>query len=129
MDPTLVVAAILRSPDGRVLVCRRAEHVPLAGKWEFPGGKVHQGESIFDAVLRELKEELGLHPFLERELGRVPFVVGAKYYRLVGILGSCDTQPVQLTAHCEYKWLSVDDIEQLDLAPADRPLLQALKTI
>lgn len=128
MEPILVAAAILKSTDGRILVCRRAGHVPLPGKWEFPGGKVDLNESIFDALHRELREELGLSAILDKELGRVPFSVGMKNYVLVGVLGRTDSHPASLIAHCEYRWLTLEEIRQLDLAPADRPLIESFES-
>src|SRR5262249_13266026 len=56
----LVAAVALVDADGRVLIARRPERRPMAGLWEFPGGKVHQGETPERALIRELKEELGI---------------------------------------------------------------------
>ncbi len=58
----LVVAVALLDPDGRVLITRRPEGKPMAGLWEFPGGKVEPGETPERAALRELWEELGVEP-------------------------------------------------------------------
>ena len=60
MKVILVSAVALIDPDGRVLVAQRPEGKSLAGLWEFPGGKVEQGESPETALIRELKEELGI---------------------------------------------------------------------
>lgn len=127
MEPILVAAAILKSTDGRILVCRRADHVPLPKKWEFPGGKVQPDESIFEALHRELREELGLSVILDKELGRVPFTSGMVNYVLVGILGRADNYPDRLSAHSEYGRFTTEEIRKLDLAPADRPLLELLE--
>jgi 8-oxo-dGTP diphosphatase len=56
----LVAACALVDPDGRVLLTRRPEGKPMAGLWEFPGGKVHDGETPEAALIRELAEELGI---------------------------------------------------------------------
>src|ERR687883_1346013 len=59
--PILLVAAVaLIDPDGRVLLAQRPPGKPMAGLWEFPGGKVHAGETPEAALIRELKEELGI---------------------------------------------------------------------
>ncbi|MET0249216.1 MAG: (deoxy)nucleoside triphosphate pyrophosphohydrolase [Sphingobium sp.] len=59
-SPLLVVAAALIDADGRVLLQRRPEGRPMAGLWEFPGGKVEPGETPEQALIRELHEELGV---------------------------------------------------------------------
>src|SRR6185437_4376089 len=56
----LVTAAALIDADGRVLLAQRPEGKPMAGLWEFPGGKVHDGETPERALIRELDEELGI---------------------------------------------------------------------
>ncbi len=56
----LVAAAALVDEDGRVLVARRPEGKPMAGLWEFPGGKLNEGETPEAALIRELREELGV---------------------------------------------------------------------
>ena len=60
MKTLLVVAVALVDPDGRVLLAQRPEGKALAGLWEFPGGKVDPGERPEQALIRELKEELGI---------------------------------------------------------------------
>lgn len=59
-EPIDVAVGILMQPNGDVLVGQRPEGKPYAGYWEFPGGKVEAGESIFAALQREFKEELGI---------------------------------------------------------------------
>ncbi|WP_410219445.1 (deoxy)nucleoside triphosphate pyrophosphohydrolase [Paracoccus sp. (in: a-proteobacteria)] len=60
MRTVLVSAVALIDPDGRVLLARRPEGKPMAGLWEFPGGKVEPGETPEAALIRELQEELGI---------------------------------------------------------------------
>ena len=60
MDVVTVAVGILIDPQGRVLITRRAPQSHQGGLWEFPGGKVEPGETIVDALARELKEELGV---------------------------------------------------------------------
>ncbi len=60
MKLVLVAAVVLVDPDGRVLLAQRPEGRAMAGLWEFPGGKVEAGETPESALIRELKEELGI---------------------------------------------------------------------
>ncbi|HOZ25570.1 MAG TPA: NUDIX domain-containing protein, partial [Thermomonas sp.] len=67
-----VVAGVLRNTHGHVLLARRTEGRDLAGLWEFPGGKVEAGESPEVALVRELREELGIEATVGASLIRVP---------------------------------------------------------
>ncbi len=69
--PVTVAAALICDEDGRILLARRPHGGPLAGKWEFPGGKVEPGESPEAALERECREELGC----EVEVGRIYHVL------------------------------------------------------
>ncbi|MBI5442276.1 MAG: (deoxy)nucleoside triphosphate pyrophosphohydrolase [Deltaproteobacteria bacterium] len=69
--PLLVVAAVLRREDGRILLARRYPKGPHGGLWEFPGGKVEPGETPGEALAREIREELGVEISVGRELTRV----------------------------------------------------------
>jgi 8-oxo-dGTP diphosphatase len=68
-----VVAAGILERDGRILICRRRQDQPHAGKWEFPGGKVEAGESPEQALVRELGEELGILARGAEEISRYEF--------------------------------------------------------
>lgn len=115
-DRTPVVAAVVRRDD-RYLVCRRPAHKRHGGLWEFPGGKIRDGESRSQAVHRELAEELGLEaldvgPLLfSAEDHGAPFVIEFVETRASGV-------PV-LYEHSEAGWFDVAELGQLALAPAD----------
>ena len=63
-----VAAAVIRGVDGRILLARRPEDKHQGGLWEFPGGKVEEGETVHAALARELQEELGICPQAARQL-------------------------------------------------------------
>ena len=65
-----VVAAVILQ-DGKVLVCQRTRHQTMPLKWEFPGGKIEEGEQPRDALRRELEEELGIHATIGEEVSRL----------------------------------------------------------
>jgi 8-oxo-dGTP diphosphatase len=123
-----VVAAVIRS-DGQTLACRRAAHKNLAGKWEFPGGKVEAGETDEAALAREIKEELGANVVVE-ELVETTFsnanglnIVMASYRcRLI------DERPTQSSDHDLLLWLAVDELQTLDWAELDIPVVQKLRS-
>ena len=114
--PIPVVAAVVRR-DGRYLVGRRPAHKRHGGLWEFPGGKVHAGESMLDAARRELAEELSVSTngigrtlFSSRD-GDAPFLI---HFVEVEI----DGEPIP-SEHSEVAWLTLSELERLALAPAD----------
>jgi 8-oxo-dGTP diphosphatase len=65
-----VVAAVIEK-DAKILVCQRTRHQTMPLKWEFPGGKIEEGEQPRDALRRELEEELGIHATIGDEIARV----------------------------------------------------------
>ena len=123
-----VVAGVVME-EGRVMVTRRGPHVRLAGLWEFPGGKVEDGEDDHTALARELWEELQIRVEVGECVGenihteeRGPFCLVA--YRATIMEG----RPV-LSDHDEIAWITPDKLSQLDWAPADIPLLAKIKTV
>ncbi|MEP3782859.1 MAG: (deoxy)nucleoside triphosphate pyrophosphohydrolase [Parasphingorhabdus sp.] len=123
-----VVAAALVDQNKNILVQQRPEGKPMAGLWEFPGGKVEAVETPEDALARELKEELGLVVDTQA-LSPVAFAsepLGSKHLLL--LLYTCHEwtgQPVNLEATA-MQWLPVEELRHLDMPPADQPLVQQL---
>ena len=125
----LVAAMALVDADGRVLLARRPEGKTMAGLWEFPGGKVLPGETPEAALIRELKEELGLDI---TESCLAPFTFASHRYEdfhLLMPLFLCrvwDGTPVALEGQ-ELKWLRPGEMKNLAMPPADAPLVAMLR--
>lgn len=122
-----MVAAVLRDREGRVLIAERPAGKPLAGFWEFPGGKLEPGEPAFDALQRELHEELGIrvrHAYrLQRFAHRYPErEVELDVWRVTAWEGTPASQEGQ---HLE--WVSPEAMQDWQLLPADEPIVAALK--
>ena len=128
--PIVLVAAIgLIDPDNRVLLARRPEGKPLAGLWEFPGGKVHQGETPERALIRELKEELGIDV---TEACLAPFAFashGYENFHLLMPLYLCRRWQGTVTAMegQALAWVRPQRLADYAMPPADKPLVALLR--
>jgi len=117
-----VVAAVIQR-SGRVLVAQRSSG-HLAGKWEFPGGKVKESESLEEALAREIQEEFGTLISVEKRLGEVPFRVGEKEFLLIAFYARHVSGNYVIREHKSIRWLRPSRLLDLDLSPADIPIAQ-----
>ncbi len=128
--PVLLVSAVaLIDVDGRVLLARRPEGKSMAGLWEFPGGKVRGGETPEDALIRELKEEIGIDV---TESCLAPFTFASHAYddfHLLMPLYLCRIWEGVVTARegQELAWRRPADMADLPMPPADKPLVAMLR--
>lgn len=122
-----VVAAVLRDAQGRVLVAERPAGKPLAGLWEFPGGKLEPGEPPFDALRRELHEELGIHVQRAHRLLRYSHRYPERHVRLDVWRVSRYTGTVAAREGQALAWVIPGDMGGRTLLPADGPIVAALR--
>lgn len=127
MKPTIrVVAAALFDSLGRVLIAQRPPGKPMAGRWEFPGGKIHSGESEHAALERELREELGVDVIRAERLLELRHEYAERHVELcMWLVGEYRGMPAPLDGQA-LKWVMPADLAQEDLLEADRPIVQAL---
>ncbi|MBL0886694.1 (deoxy)nucleoside triphosphate pyrophosphohydrolase [Myceligenerans indicum] len=132
--PILVVAAALvddLDQPARMLAARRTRPEALAGRWEFPGGKVDQGETPVSALHRELREELGVTAELGREVpgpdddGSWPLT--ERYRMRLWIARITEGHPEPLEDHDELRWLSSAELHDVDWIEGDLPIVTALR--
>lgn len=123
-----VVAGLIQDGRGRLLACRRPENKHLAGKWEFPGGKIEPGESPAEALVRELREELEITVAPGEGLTPVVHDYGRGPIRLIPMLCRIETGIPHPHEHSEIRWCTLEELRQLDLAAADLPILQEWAT-
>ena len=127
--PIVIVAACaLLNREGAVLIAKRPAGRPLAGLWEFPGGKVEAGEKPEDALIRELREELGIE-IAAGDLTPLTFASHAypDFYLLMPVY-LCRHWRRDVTAHegQELQWVRPDALYLYDMPPADERLKSAL---
>ena len=123
----VAVAVIYNSERNSVLLSLRQKGKHQAGKWEFPGGKVDEGEVVTDALSRELDEELGIAIQSYQSLVEVrhdypEFKVFLDVWEVTAFAGTPDGKEGQ-----EVRWFAVNEIEALDFPDANRPILDALQ--
>lgn len=122
-----VAAAVIAGADGRVLISRRPDHVHQGGLWEFPGGKVEAGESVPQALARELDEELGIRPTASRPQLRIHHDYGDKrvlldVWRVTAWQGTPHGREGQPLA-----WVLPADLPGYRFPAANRPIVTAAR--
>ena len=131
LPTVLVVAVALIDVDGRVLIAKRPEGKTLAGLWEFPGGKVEPGERPEAALIRELREELGIEV---SESCLAPFVFASHAYdsfHLLMPLYLCRrwNGVVAAREHAALAWVRPNQLSDYPMPPADEPLVAWLRDL
>jgi len=130
--PIVLVAAVaLVDIDGRVLIARRPEGKPLAGLWEFPGGKLHGGETPEAALIRELREELGIDT---KASCLAPIAFASHPYddfHLLMPLYVCRVWKGTIAARegQELAWVRPARLADYPMPPADTPLIPLLRDL
>lgn len=132
MDVVHVAVAVLTVKgkfEKKVLIAKRPDHVHKGGLWEFPGGKVEEGEAVLEALSRELKEELAIsvldaEPFLEVRHDYPEKSVLLDVWEVTRFSGCAvgnEGQPVV--------WISVDQLNDYKFPEANRPILDELQKL
>lgn len=127
----LVAACALIDPDGRVLIAKRPAGKAMAGLWEFPGGKIEEGERPEQSLIRELKEELAIEV---KEECLAPFTFASHQYEAFALL-----MPLyvcrrwvgtpEALEHQEIKWVRPKELTNYAMPAADRPLISMLRDL
>ena len=127
--PVPVVAAVLTDDRGRFLLAQRPAHKKLGLKWEFPGGKVEPGETPEAALARELREELGIEITGIEPLPQFQHDYGFAVIDMIPL--RCRLAPASPAPHAHEHvglvWVELDELGTYDLAPADLPVVDALR--
>ncbi len=122
-----VAVGVVRNNDGKILIAQRPQHVHQGGLWEFPGGKVENGEAIFVALQRELQEEMGIRVLAAQPLIKIPFQYPDKLVLLDvwqvdkfdGMAHGCEGQP--------YQWVEADNLHNYAFPAANHAIIMAVQ--
>ena len=120
-----VVAAVIKKND-QYLIVQRNKHKHLGLKWEFPGGKVDDGESFEEALQREIKEELNLKISIDKKIAKQAYRddkidILLHYYECTPV-----TEEIVLYEHEDYKWVYSKEMVNYDFAEADKKISKQL---
>ncbi len=122
-----VAAGILCDPKGRVLIAERLGDGPFHGLWEFPGGKIGNGETALEALARELAEELGIEitscaSFMNLRHEYDDRIVTIEFF----IVSDWQSEPIGREGQA-LRWVPREQLDAGELLPADVPVIEALK--
>ncbi|WP_025690168.1 (deoxy)nucleoside triphosphate pyrophosphohydrolase [Paenibacillus zanthoxyli] len=122
-----VAAAIIYNKEGKVLIARRREGKSQAGLWEFPGGKIEDGEDASACLRRELTEEMGIDIVPYEYFGVNEHSYGSGLHiRLIAWKAEYREGEIVLTDHDACRWENPGELERFIFAPADIPFVQKL---
>ena len=122
-----VAAGILTDAQGRVLLMQRLPGKHLAGLWEFPGGKIEPGETVTQALVRELEEELGVEVHGSTPVISIPWDYAEKSVRLHALrITGWRGEPRAREGH-PLRWVGLRDMDAAEMPAADAPILAALR--
>jgi 8-oxo-dGTP diphosphatase len=122
-----VVTAAIAVRGQRLFVAQRAPGEKYEGFWEFPGGKLEEGESTSQCIERELYEEFGIRAQAIEEIGATDYKLPNGVIRLVAVKVELPDSPLILSVHSQVDWLEVEGLNQIELLPADVQLLKEIE--
>jgi len=122
----ITVTAGILVRDARVFVAQRKANKRLAGKWEFPGGKVEPGETPEACLQRELEEELDINVTVGDYMGESIYEYDFGTVRILFYRAFWDGKPIASRDHQNVQWVSLDELNQYDFAAADLAFVEKL---
>ncbi|MBR1649267.1 MAG: (deoxy)nucleoside triphosphate pyrophosphohydrolase [Alphaproteobacteria bacterium] len=113
--------------DGKIFIGQRPEGKPLAGLWEFPGGKQEAGESIEECLIRELREELNVEAKIGKHIMDTVYRYDENEFRLhVYFVTIPDDAKITLNVHQNSAWVTPQEMSNYAFPPADEAIIQKL---
>jgi 8-oxo-dGTP diphosphatase len=122
---TKVTAAVIEK-KGKVLIARRRQKTGSGGWWEFPGGKLEDGETPEKGLEREIAEELGVRLRVGEFLGSAPYRSPALSIELLAYRAVIISGELKLTDHDEIRWAAPSELEESAFSEPDRPIVRLL---
>ena len=127
-EPIKVTAAIMTDKsNSKLFIAKRPAGDKLAGKWEFPGGKIRNGETPEACLAREMKEEFNIEVTVGQFLGSSVYHYPDISVELVAYRTELVAGTITMKAHDEYRWVHPQDLAKYDFAPADIPFVMMIR--
>jgi A/G-specific adenine glycosylase len=125
--PRYRIAVGVVNKNGKILITKRKEKGLLGGLWEFPGGKIHEGETAEQACLREIKEEVNLDIEIKHYLTQVKHAY--THFKIMMDVFECRyiSGKVKLNGAIDYRWIKLDEIEKYPFPKANHKFIPLLK--
>lgn len=127
MKTIRVVAAIIRDGNGRIFATQRG-YGPYKDGWEFPGGKIEEGETPQNALKREIREELDAEIRVRESAGHIEYDYPEFHLSMDCFFCTLLSESMTLKEHEAAKWLSPEELDSVAWLPADLSLIERLKT-
>ncbi len=121
-----VVAAVIKSADGKVLITQRGEGMSFKGKWEFPGGKIEDGEVPENALKREIQEELCLDIHVDQKVLEWEHEYSFGKVDFIAYNSRVNKGTLKLVEHMDYRWENIVNLSNYDWTPAEVKLVNKL---
>lgn len=121
----LVTAAIIKK-NNKILIAQISKKDKLSSMWEFPGGKIEEGETPEECLKREIKEELDIEVSIGQFFDESIYHYEGGSIKLLGYYAFYESGDLKLNVHDEVKWVSLEEIKKYKFAPADVTFVEKL---
>lgn len=122
-----VVAAVIKDENEKILITQRNLKKAQGGLWEFPGGKIEPNETRENAIVRGIKEELDIDIEVKSYLSEKVFNYPEKDINLIALECKKISGEIKLLEHEDYKWVSKNELDNFQFAPADLFIIERIK--
>ena len=122
-----VVAGIIRNNDNKILIAQRNIKKSQGGLWEFPGGKIENDETMEEAIVREIKEELDMDIVFESYFDEKKYIYPEKEINLIALNCRIIGEKYKVLEHEKVEWITVEEFDNFEFAPADVYFVNKLK--
>lgn len=122
-----VVAGIIRNNDNKILIAQRNIKKSQGGLWEFPGGKIENDETMEEAIVREIKEELDMDIVFESYFDEKKYIYPEKEINLIALNCRIVSEKYKVLEHEKVEWITVEEFDNFEFAPADVYFVNKLK--